>query len=202
MKNTRLLVVLACCLVTGSTSASAAFFDGFTVDFGGGNTFVFNAADDFQQSITATLAGVPTNFIGATIFMTEPANELPCAVSFSCIVATSGPLAGIPNLSDALTIMASPAAGVAIISFVSDGASQAALANFPVLTRTFSILEDGTLQNVGTDFGLAATAVQVGSDVAGPEVPEPGTGLLLLGGLLIAAPRVGSLSARAVRWKG
>jgi len=190
------MVLLVCCIATGSTPLSAALFDGFVVNFGGGNMFTFNAANDFQQSLTATLPGVPTNFIGATILVTEPANELPCAASGSCIVANNGPLKGIANLSDALTITVSPVAAIATIFFVSDGADQATLANFPVLGSTFTITEDGTLQNVGTNFGLAAAAVQVGSDVAGPEVPEPGTGLLFVVGLLT----VGSLRQRICGW--
>ena len=99
-------------------------------------------------------------------------------------------LKGIANLSDALSINGSLSAGIANIFFVSDGADQATLANFPVFARTFTIGEDGTLQNIGSDFGLAAAPVQVGSDVAGPEVPEPTTGLLFVIGLLT----VGSLS--------
>jgi hypothetical protein len=68
---------------------SAALFDGFVVDFGGGNSVTFNAANDFQQSMTTTLNGLPINLVAATIFITEPANELPCAVSASCIVANN-----------------------------------------------------------------------------------------------------------------
>lgn len=192
MTNTRLMLLLAFCFAIGSMPLSAAIFDGFVVDFGGGNSVTFNAANDLQQSMTTTLQGLPINFVAATIFITEPANELPCAASGSCIVANNGDLKGIANLSDALSINGSLTAGIANIFFVSDGADQATLANFPVFARTFTIGEDGTLQNVGTDFGLAATAVQVGSDVGGPEVPEPVTGVLFVVGLLT----VGSLKLR------
>ena len=72
------------------------------------------------------------------------------------------------------------------ILFESDGASTflSDLAQLPGNTPT--LLEDGTMQNVSALLNSGAFSISMQSDLATPEVPEPGTYLLLATGLLTA----------------
>jgi hypothetical protein len=90
-----------------------------------------------------------------------------------------------PPQSDFLTLTIGGTAPTFSVIFASDGAANysADLANLPPGTPT--VLENGNLQDVSTALNSGALIISAASDLATPEVPEPGTGFLLSAGLLL-----------------
>ena len=123
----------------------------------------------FEKAIiTGTLPGGVTVAPGTrSVILLEPASD------------PFGPLQ-----SDFLTLTVGAAAPTFSILFESDGASTflSDLAQLPGNTPT--LLEDGTMQNVSALLNSGAFSISMQSDLATPEVPEPGTYLLLATGLL------------------
>jgi hypothetical protein len=106
-----------------------------------------------------------------------------------------------PRQSDFLTLTIGAAAPTVGIIFESDGfpTFQSDIAQLP--TGTPTLLEDGTVQDASSLLNSGAFTISLQSDPAGPELPEPGTWLLLATGLssIGLARRKVQISAASLR---
>ena len=124
----------------------------------------------FEQAVITGLlpAGVTLQPGTRSVILTEPASD---------------PFG--PRQSDFVTLIIGATAPTFSLTFESDGAAtfDRDVAALPAGTPT--VLEDGTAQNLSTALNSGSFTITVQSDVGTSEVPEPGSALLLLTGLVL-----------------
>jgi len=100
------------------------------------------------------------------------------------LIEPSGDPFGPPQ-SDFLTLTIGATAPTFSIVFESDGAANYAshVAALPAGTPT--LIENGTFQELSTALNSGVFSIQVQSDLASSEVPEPSSWLLLVSGLML-----------------
>jgi hypothetical protein len=130
-----------------------------------------NIALSFEQAIITGLlpAGVTVQPGTRSVILTEPASD---------------PFG--PRQSDFVTLFIGAAAPTFTLNFESDGAAtfDQDVAALPPATPT--LLENGAVQDLSQLLNTGAFTVTVQSDVGTVEGPEPGSGMLLLSGLLLS----------------
>jgi hypothetical protein len=126
-------------------------------------TLYWQIPDETQETYNSPGDGsamtAPKGFTSGTVWLTE--------------AGTDG------GISDGFTINTFLENGVAKLAvfFISDGASSAAVANFPVSTNVLYLPETGNWQDVSGLFGQAPGFAQIASDVG---VPEPATWAMMI----------------------
>jgi len=139
------------------------------------------------QEIFIGISGIPplAAFTPGIVILTEPAGA-PREAGFGGLLL---PDLGLPgNTSDALAMRVSPIVPGSIdFAYISDGALPGDITDFNAfaagLGLVASLTETGGWQNVGSFFGLPASAATIQSDVE-TTVPEPAS-LALLGSALV-----------------
>jgi hypothetical protein len=156
MNMFRLLVGTSLAIgLCGSAAYAATPLDGYKLK--SGTVTVTSQSFDESHEFASTLRAfaTPAGFTGGTVFLTEPGG---------------GP-------SDGFTLVSDPTTGLINAYFISDGATASEVSRFVTSTRTMSIEETGSFQDVSAFFGQANGFAQITSDL---DVPEPTIWALLI----------------------
>jgi hypothetical protein len=172
------LVGFAC-----ATQAKAAATESDTLKVKDGtNALVvnFSTLEGGAEFFSGLQVGVtPANFKPGTLFFTgadEPNDSILTSLDNPAVDVSS------KKYSDALSMSASQLTGKFNVFFISDGATAANAATFPIFATQSTTPEVAGNMDVSAFFGFAAGSVIVTSD-ADP-APEPGTLLLSVVGVL------------------
>jgi hypothetical protein len=138
----------------------------------------FSSAENGVEFFSGLQIGVsPANFVAGTVFFTgsgEPNDSILTTLDTPPVDVSS------KKYSDALSINGSLQTGRFNVFFISDGASAANAAAFPIFATQNSTAEVAGNMDVSAFFGFAAGSIIVTSDA---DVPEPCTILLAAAGI-------------------
>jgi hypothetical protein len=176
----RIAFLVICGLVWATQATAATESDTLKVkDDTGALVVNFSTNEGGAEFFSGNQIGVtPANFKAGTLFFTgsgEPNDSILTTLDNPAVDVSS------KKYSDAISLNASALTGKFNVFFISDQATAANAANFPIFANQNTTPEVAGNMDVSAFFGFAAGSIVVTSDA---DAPEPGTLLLSIVGLV------------------